>query len=297
MGIYGQDWASYQSNEPSVAGIDFVFTKITEGLGYTSPKWVRQRDHAKRNGLVWGAYHYPHMANDPKAEADFFLSQVAWQPGDIIVLDWEGYDNANAGVSKARQFQYKEQWLRYVKAKMPGHRVGMYANADYWKNVDTTSYCGDFLWIATAGRKAGDPGIKSSWMFHQYGDNPVDKDYCPLSSREELRAWALLEEDDMPTAQEIAAAVWKYQVTNAANGRPVALEDVMAWQDKIHNTQVEILTRQNAATNAAITALATQLGQHDNVDTETLVAAVKQAIADAVIHVDVNVTGTPTPSA
>jgi hypothetical protein len=77
----------------------------------------------------------------------------------------------------------------------------------------------------------------------------------------------------------------------------VAVEDVMAWQDKIHNTQVEILTRQNAATNAAITALATQLGQHDNVDTETLVAAVKQAIADAVIHVDVNVTGTPTPSA
>lgn len=297
MGIYGQDWASYQGTEPSVAGLDFVFVKITEGLGYTSPKWTRQRDHAKRNGLVWGAYHYPHMANDPKAEADFFLAQVAWQPGDVIVLDWEGYDNANQGVSKARQLAYKEAWLRYVKAKMPGHRVGMYANVDYWKNVDNTGYCGDFLWIATAGRKAGDPGIKAPWMFHQYGDNPVDKDYCPLSSREELRAWALLEEDDMPTPQEIATAVWKFQVTNAATGRPVAVEDVMAWQDKIHNTQVEILTRQNAATNAAITALATQLGQHDNVDTETLVAAVKQAIADAVIHVDVNVTGTPTPSA
>ncbi|MFE3577835.1 glycoside hydrolase family 25 protein [Streptomyces vinaceus] len=297
MGIYGQDWASYQGTEPSVAGIDFVFTKITEGLSYISPKWIRQRDHAKRNGLVWGAYHYPHMANDPKAEADYFLRQVEWQPGDIIVLDWEGYDNANKGVSKARQLAYKEAWLRYVKAKMPGHPVGMYANVDYWKNVDTTGYCGDFLWIATAGRKAGDPGIKSDWMFHQYGDNPVDKDYCPLPSREDLRAWTLLEEDDMPTVQEIAEAVWKHEVTNAATGRPVSVEAVMAWQDKIHNTQLEILGRQFAATNAAVAALATQLGQQHGVDTDTVVAAVQQAIADAVVDVNVHVTSTPTPTA
>lgn len=302
MGIYGQDWASYQVAQPSTEGLDFVIVKITEGLGYISPKWARQRDHAKRYGLVWGAYHYPHMANDPKAEADYFLSQVSWQPGDIIVLDWEGYDNANAGVSKARQFQYKEQWLRYVKAKMPGHRVGMYANVDYWKNVDTTGYCGDFLWIATAGRKAGDPGIKSDWMFHQYGDNPVDKDYCPLPSREDLRAWALgSPEDDMPLSQAdldaIEQRVWRHTETNAATGRPVDMGAVMAWMDKVHNTQTTTVTRQLAATQAAVTALATQLGQHDDVDTDTIIAAVEQAIANAVVHVDVNVTGTPAPTA
>jgi hypothetical protein len=28
-------------------------------------------------------------------------------------------------------------------------------------------------------------------MFHQYGDNPVDKDYCPLPSRRALRDWAM----------------------------------------------------------------------------------------------------------
>lgn len=293
MGIYGQDWASYQVAQPSMAGLDFAIVKITEGLGYVSPKWARQRDHAKAGGLVWGAYHYPHMANDPRAEADFFLRQVAWQPGDIIVLDWEGYDSANEGVSKARQLAYKETWLRYVKAKMPGHRVGMYANVDYWKNVDTTGYCGDFLWIATAGRKAGDPGIKAPWMFHQFTDNPIDTDYCPLSSREELRAWALLEEDDMPTPQEIATAVWKYQVTNQATDRPVAVEDVMAWQDAMHNALVGIMTRQNAVTAAAINALAAQLALQHGVDTETVVAAVTKAIADTVIDVDVTVHGTP----
>ncbi|MFE2850548.1 glycoside hydrolase family 25 protein [Streptomyces lavendulae] len=191
MGIYGQDWASYQSGQPDTAGLDFAFVKITEGLGYINPKWTRQRDHAKAKGLVWGGYHYPHMGSSPKAEADYFLGQVAWQPGDVIILDWEGYDDANAGVSKARQLAYKEEWLRYVKAKLPRNPVGMYANVDYWKNVDTTGFYGDFLWIATAGRKAGDPGIAAPWLFHQYTDNPIDTDYCHLASRDELRTWAM----------------------------------------------------------------------------------------------------------
>jgi len=190
MGIYGQDWASYQSSQPDTDGLSFAFVKITEGLGYINPKWRQQRDHAKSNGLVWGAYHYPHMANSPKAEADYFLAQVAWQPGDVLILDWEGYDDANQGVSQARQLAYKEEWLRYVKAKMPHNPVGMYCNTSYWKNVDTTGYAGDFLWIATAGRKAGDPGIQAPWLFHQYTDSPVDADFCHLGSISELRTWA-----------------------------------------------------------------------------------------------------------
>lgn len=191
MGIYGQDWASYQPSQPDMTGLSFAFVKITEGLGYVNPKWVAQRDHAKANGLAWGGYHYPHMANDPGAEADFFLSQVAWQSGDLVVLDWEGYDDANRTVPRSAQAAYKEAWLCYVKRKLPHNPVGMYANLDYWRNVDTTSYYGDFLWIATAGRTAGDPGIQADWLFHQYSDNGVDRDYCHLSSTRELRDWAL----------------------------------------------------------------------------------------------------------
>ncbi|MFD8142524.1 glycoside hydrolase family 25 protein [Streptomyces sp. NPDC059708] len=278
MGIYGQDWASYQASEPNVAGLDFAFVKVTEGTGYTNPKWVRQRDHAKRNGLVWGAYHYPHMAGDPKAEADFFLAQVAWQPGDIIVLDWEGYDDANQGVSKARQLAYKEAWLRYVKAKMPGHRVGMYCSVDYWKNVDTTGYCGDFLWIASGGRKAGDPGIKADWLFHQYSDTPVDKDYCPLPSREALRAWATLTsptpEEDSVTPEDIkaiAAAVWNYELPNlnadgSRTGTTKAAYWWLVWQDVFQNQTI------NAIREAALTP-----------------DQIKQALIDGTLKVEVSV--------
>jgi hypothetical protein len=74
---------------------------------------------------------------------------------------------------------------------MPNNPVGMYCNLDYWRNVDTTGYVADFLWIATAGRAAGDPGIQTNWLFHQYSDSDVDQDYCNLDSTDALQSWAL----------------------------------------------------------------------------------------------------------
>ncbi|MBX7464981.1 hydrolase [Streptomyces sp. MAG02] len=263
MGVYGQDWASYQSSAPDTNGLDFVFVKVTEGMSYINPEWVAQRDHAKAAGLVWGAYAYPHMGNSPQAEADFFLAQVNWQPGDLIVLDWEGYDAANSAVSRARQAEYKDAWLRYVKGRMPHLRVGMYANTDYWRNVDQTSYYGDFLWIATAGRAAGDPGIQADWLFHQYSEaGGLDRDYCHLDATA-LRAWALgtqpQPEDDMPTP----ADVWSYShgdkpdvhqtLANAAAAAAAAQAGVAALSKK-----VDALTT-TGASDAQMQALAASI--------------------------------------
>ncbi|MFH8380629.1 glycoside hydrolase family 25 protein [Kitasatospora sp. NPDC018058] len=251
MGIYGQDWASYQDAQPDTSGLSFVFTKITEGTSYINPRWVAQRDHAKASGLVWGGYHYPHMANSPQAEADYFLAQVNWRPGDLIVLDWEGYDPANQDVSRSAQLAYKEAWLRYVKSRMPNNPVGMYANVDYWKKVDTTGFYGDFLWIATVGRSAGDPGIQAPWLFHQYSDQPLDSDYCHLGSVGELRAWALsfagsapdttapaptappTEETDMPLTDDdvnrVAQRVVYLLAQGLAGQAPNGADDNLKW--------------------------------------------------------------------
>ncbi|WP_328313076.1 glycoside hydrolase family 25 protein [Streptomyces sp. NBC_00442] len=246
MGIYGQDWASYQSTAPSTSGLSFVFVKVAEGLSYINPRWSQQRDHAKANGLVWGAYYYPHMSNSPQKEADYFLKQVAWKPGDLVVLDWEGYDDANKSVPKSTQAAYKDAWLRYVKAKLPNNRVGMYANVDYWRNVDKTGYYGDFLWIATAGRAAGDPGIQAPWLFHQYSASTVDKDYCHLDAGA-LRSWALgtqpQQEDDMPLSDADVVKIWGYShgdkpdihqtVANAASQAAAASAGVAAVSKKV----------------------------------------------------------------
>ena len=210
--IKGQDWSRYQAQHPDVTGLDFAFVKITEGLSYVNSYWVAQRDWAKSHGLVWGAYHYPHMANDPVAEADKFLAQVKWQPGDIIVLDWEGYDDANKGVSKARQLAYRDAWLKYVKGKMPDHKVGMYCNKSYWLDIDKTSNCGDFLWIATGDLPAGEPGIKYDWTIHQYSTaNDIDHDVAKFPNRAAMAAWAKGEKTttEVPVTDAAFTSVWK----------------------------------------------------------------------------------------
>ncbi|MCX4750227.1 GH25 family lysozyme [Kitasatospora sp. NBC_01287] len=191
MGIYGQDWASYQSAAPDTTGLSFAFVKVSQGLTYTNPQWTAQRDHARGAGLVVGYYHYPEMANSPQQEADRFLALAQPAVGELLCLDWEGYDSTNEAVSSSAQLAYKEAWLRYVKGRFPHNPVGLYCNLEYWQSIDTTGYFQDFLWIATAGLAAGQPGISANWLFHQYADSgSADQDYCRLGSTAELRSWA-----------------------------------------------------------------------------------------------------------
>jgi hypothetical protein len=204
MGIYGQDWAGYQSPAPSTDGLSFVFVKATEGLTYTNPNYAAQLAYARLHKLTVGHYHYPHMANSPAAEADRFLAVADIASGELPCLDWEGYDAANKKVPAATQVAYKNAFLARVRGKLPTHQVGTYANKAYLA-YDPSGPYGDFFWIATAGLPAGKPGISRPWLFHQYGASGVDKDYCPLSAAA-LKEFTHAKEIDMPlTAADVKA--------------------------------------------------------------------------------------------
>jgi len=98
------------------------------------------------------------------------------------------------------------------------------------------------------------------------------------------------EEDDMPTAAEVAKAVLTYDGVISVPGAPATNP---TWT--LSSVQTEILKRidmvrtAEAAQTAAITKLAGLVGT--NVDTAAVVAAVKVAIAEAVVKVSVDVTG------
>jgi hypothetical protein len=286
-GSNGQDWASYQADAPSTAGLAFAFVKQTEGTGYVNPKAAGQVAHARANELTVGHYHYPHMAASAAAECDYFLNHAKPQPGDVLVLDWEGYDAANKGVPWDRQVAYKVAFLARLRAVAPLHQHLVYCSADYL-NRDPHGEYGDGLWIATAGHPAGQPGISRSWLFHQYSTaGGIDHDYTPMTPAQ-LKAWAHAKEiDDMPTPQDFAKAVWEYQEDDPT--RPgtqyMKVKDVLWWIGA-HSGQAAV---QITALSATVTALTAQLGK--DVDTPTVVAAVQKAIADAVVKVDVNVTG------
>jgi hypothetical protein len=294
-GSTGQDWASYQDDAPSTKGLAFAFVKQTEGTGYVNPKAAAQVAHARGDGLVVGHYHYPHMAASPGAECDFFLQHAKPQPGDVLILDWEGYDAANKGVPWSRQVAYKEQFLARLDAVAPLHQHLVYCSADYLAKDPKGQY-GDGLWIATAGHPAGQPGISHTWLFHQYSTaGGIDHDYTPMTPAQ-LKAWshaketddmALTDADKKAIADATAAAVMAYRLDDPTRSgtQYMAFKDVFWWVGA-HSGQA---ATQITALSAAVTALTAQLGK--DVDTATVVAAVQKAIADAVVKVDVNVTG------
>ncbi|WNI19182.1 GH25 family lysozyme [Actinacidiphila sp. ITFR-21] len=302
-GCQGQDWASYQATNLPTAGLGFVFVKATEGTGYTNPKYAAQIAHARAAGLVVGSYHYPHMAADPAAEVTYFLANAKPQPGDVLALDWEGYDDANKSVPMARQIAYRNAFLARLAAAAPHNQVGTYCNADYL-NRDPNGTYGDFLWIATAKLAAGLPGINHSWLFHQYGTaGGIDHDYCPLTPAQ-LKTWAHAKEDDIMAlsaddktwlqnavnaavkaqipaiAKEAAHQVAIYQWASPVSGKPTMLGSFLAAGDQ-HTQDIlaAVKTAAPALTDDQVQALAAALASNPGLATAIATASIGELAA------------------
>lgn len=91
---------------------DFVIVKATQGTGYVSPTYKQQITSAEALGKYLGVYHYA-SSGGAAAEAEHFLRTVADYIGKaILVLDWEGEQNANFSNPL-----YALDFLNYVKSK------------------------------------------------------------------------------------------------------------------------------------------------------------------------------------
>lgn len=181
--LRGIDVSSHQSSSYGTDGLSFVFVKATEGRTYTNPKLAAQTKRARDAGLVVGFYHFLWPGN-LTAQAEYFVSKAPERAGDILAVDWETTsDGTHASNAE------KDSFIRKVKALRPNCKVVLYCNRDYWLNIDTTSYAGDGLWIADYVT-AGKPRIKAKWRFHQYTDDPLDKNVADFDTLADLRKWA-----------------------------------------------------------------------------------------------------------
>ena len=84
------DWNAVKSTENQEFPIRFAFIKATEGGDYKDRRFDENFRQAKEVGLIRGAYHFYNPNTDPIRQADFFISQVKLQKGDLApVLDIE----------------------------------------------------------------------------------------------------------------------------------------------------------------------------------------------------------------
>ncbi|MFH9178491.1 GH25 family lysozyme [Streptomyces albogriseolus] len=181
--LRGIDVSAYQSSSYGTDGLSFIFIKATEGRSYTNPKLPAQTKRARDAGLVVGFYHFL-WPGDLTAQAEYFVRQAPEKRGDVLAVDWE-----TTGEGTRASDAEKDRFIKKVKELRPHHRVILYANRHFWLDVDTTSYAGDGLWIADYVT-AGKPRIKADWRFHQYTDDPLDKNVADFSSGSALREWA-----------------------------------------------------------------------------------------------------------
>ncbi|MFC8670574.1 MULTISPECIES: glycoside hydrolase family 25 protein [Streptomyces] len=181
--LRGIDVSAYQSSSYSTEGVSFVFVKATEGRTYVNPKLSAQTKRARDAGCVVGFYHFLWPGN-LTAQAEYFVGKAPEKAGDILAVDWETTgDGTHASNAE------KDRFIRKVKELRPNHRVVLYCNRNYWLNVDDTSYAGDGLWIADYVT-AGKPRIQAKWRFHQYTDDPLDKNVARFDTLADLREWA-----------------------------------------------------------------------------------------------------------
>ncbi|MGQ4513710.1 GH25 family lysozyme [Streptomyces sp. DW26H14] len=186
MTVKGVDVASYQSSTPSVSGLSFLFTKATQGTSYTNSKQTSQAATARKAGLTVGFYHFLTTGNI-QAQAEYFVTKCASIEGDILACDWE----TDPSTGKHPTCAEKDAFIKAVKKLRPTHRVVLYCNTSFWKSIDTTSYCGDGLWIADPNHAAGKPGVTHAWAFHQYSiSGGTDQNVANFATTAALKAWA-----------------------------------------------------------------------------------------------------------
>jgi lysozyme len=211
----GEDRSSFQ-DVAGWGGDSFAFAKATEGTGWSDPTFASNWANALAGGKVRGAYHFFHPADDPAAQAQFFLAAVrahGLRAGDVLIADVEitvGAGMEAYGTERARRRAHTGlratapsmnstavgpgalQFLQAVAAGAgPGCRVLLYTDAFMAQNL--LGPCAGFpLFLAYYESAPIVPAPWRAWTFWQNGaTGPGGGDLDYFNGNEAaLAAWA-----------------------------------------------------------------------------------------------------------
>lgn len=139
-----------------LAGLKFLYHKVTEGTSFVDPTYAARRLLAKVASVPFGGYHFAHFESeaDARVEAHFFLARARPKPGDLRpMLDLEV--NA-AGLSRAELTRCVKIWVDEVE-----HAVGVKPIIYTPFALDDNFGCP--LWVARYSPTNASPAIPSPW--------------------------------------------------------------------------------------------------------------------------------------
>ncbi len=156
------DWSSVKA-----AGKVFAFAKATQGTDDVDPQFSTNWSGMKSAGIVRGAYHFFEPDVDATAQAEFFISNVTLEAGDLPpVIDIE----VSEGVSVEGIDEDVRTWLDKVAAAYGVNPI-IYSDLSFINEYLSSGFSAYPLWIAEYTDTAPEaPGDWQQWTFWQYSD-------------------------------------------------------------------------------------------------------------------------------
>jgi lysozyme len=156
------DWATVKPH------IHFAILKATEGVSYTDPTFLTNKQGCIANGIPHGAYHFFRTNQDPVAQAAHFYDVVGANI-KVLVCDVETNDGGDLKANLRTFMQTLEDVCDF--------RPWVYTAPAFWRayGIHDEQWCQyHTLWIANYG--VDQPYIPpgwNSWKIWQYSDKGV----------------------------------------------------------------------------------------------------------------------------
>lgn len=132
------------------ANYDFAFIRATEGTALTDSQFATNQSSARLHGVIPGAYHFFHPAQDPIAQADFFVQTAGtWRAGDLpLTLDLEVTDGMSGSAVASAALSFLQR-VQQTSGKMPI----IFVSSSFFNSIGAPSSLANYstLWIANAG--------------------------------------------------------------------------------------------------------------------------------------------------
>lgn len=203
-------------------GVSFVYVKGSDGGGPAIVRADVQVRGAQSVDLPVGLYHYAQLSPSPEAQANVLTGEVRrlGATGLPPALDLEAPHRPGG---PARDFA--RRFLTQLRNN-GFNSVTLYANTSMLTGIaaDTIGVPGTVIWAANYGNNDGNRHsmtYRGKVDVHQYTSVGLVRGISGRVDMNESLTNALFEgEEDMPTAEEIAAAVWNFSAKTLNAGAP-----------------------------------------------------------------------------
>ena len=141
-------WNEVFQNKDLDSMIQFIYCKVTEGVGHVDRQWAHNHSTLKRLNKPHGGYHFFSIKTDPLLQAEHFLNQCEIDENSLPpVLDVE-----TEGLSNNQLIKRMKIWLSAVERKC-GVRPIIYTSANFFTSKFINHFPDHQFWIASYSRE------------------------------------------------------------------------------------------------------------------------------------------------